>query len=57
MAVDADATIREVLSQFRNRASDSTVPNVENCHSRGRNVVGDWSTSLLGRNASRSITA
>ena len=37
---DQIETINEVFSQFRNRVSESTVLNVENCHSRGRNVGG-----------------
>jgi hypothetical protein len=57
MTVEADATIREVFSQFRNRVSESTVPKVDSCHCRGRNVVGVCSTSLLGRSESRSMTA
>ena len=56
MSVEAVATMTEVLSQLRNRSSPRTCENVDSCHSRGRNVGGVRTTSLLGRNEFSSIT-
>ena len=56
MRVEAVATMTEVLSQLRNRSSPRICENCRHCHSRGRNVGGVRTTSLLGRTESSSIT-
>ena len=56
IAVDATATISEVRSQLRNRSSPRTSVKVVHFHTSGSTEGGVRTTSLLGRNASSSMT-
>src|ERR687884_1571898 len=56
MTVEAVATISEVFSQFRNRASESTVPKVESCQWRGGDGGGGPRAVIVWRRAARGVT-